>query len=313
MDLISVVIAVYNAENTLKKCVDSILAQTYKDFEIILVNDCSKDGSFAICEDYSKHHDNIVTITNKNNMGVSVTRNNGIERSNGKYICFVDSDDYVEPDYLEKLYTYYQKYNTVPICGFVYHDEFGNQPPREYKWSGGDEIVSLGKAFQLSSELYLTALWNKIFDCEAIKKHNIRFDQTLSMGEDLKFTLEYFQKCELDCVFAFCDTLYHYTRLSNNTLMSEFGSRDIFQSIELSKLIRDLAIKYNPNADEELENAIVETKNTYTYSVLRDKRISWKQQYQKIKTYEPNYSIVEFLSGKLIMVKEKIRAVICKK
>lgn len=104
MDLISVVVAVYNAENTIKKCVDSLLSQTYDNTEIILVNDCSGDGSLKICREYEATNKNITVIDSKSNEGVSATRNKGIDISKGKYICFVDSDDYVEDNYLERLY-----------------------------------------------------------------------------------------------------------------------------------------------------------------------------------------------------------------
>ena len=107
MDKISIVVAVYNAEKTLKKCVDSLLNQTYNNIEIILVNDCSKDNSLDICNEYSKANDNVKVISNDRNYGVSDTRNNGIDNSTGEYICFVDSDDYVESNYIEVLYYYY--------------------------------------------------------------------------------------------------------------------------------------------------------------------------------------------------------------
>ena len=151
MDKISIVVAVYNAEKTLKKCVDSLLNQTYNNIEIILVNDCSKDNSLDICNEYSKANDNVKVISNDRNYGVSDTRNNGIDNSTGEYICFVDSDDYVESNYIEVLYYYYQKYNTVPICGFVYHDEYNHEKPVKYSWSGDEGLVSLGEAFRLKS------------------------------------------------------------------------------------------------------------------------------------------------------------------
>lgn len=135
MDKISIVVAVYNAEKTLKKCVDSLIGQTLKNTEIILVNDCSKDNSSSICKQYESEYSNVIAIDNPYNVGVSATRNNGIEKAKGDYICFVDSDDYVEPDYLEQLLNNFKKYNTVPICGFIYHDEVNRCEPVKYSWS----------------------------------------------------------------------------------------------------------------------------------------------------------------------------------
>ena len=152
MDLITVVVPVYNAEKTIGKCVDSLLSQSYKNVEVILVNDCSNDRSLDICNEYANKHGNVRVLSNEKNLGVSYTRNRGIDATNGKYICFVDSDDYVDNDYLEILYNIYQEYNLFPICGFIFHDEYSGVKPVEYRWSGGSEKVSLGEAFRLNDE-----------------------------------------------------------------------------------------------------------------------------------------------------------------
>ena len=312
MDLISVVVAVYNAEKTLEKCVDSLLNQTYKNTEIILVNDCSKDNSLAICENYAKNNSNILVVDNPKNMKVSATRNNGIKASSGKYICFVDSDDYVEPNYLEVLYSYYQKYNTVPICGFVYHDEVNKCTPVTYKWSRGDELVSLGEAFKLYDELYLTALWNKLFDNEKIKENGILFDENLSMGEDLRFSVEYLAKDEAKEVYVFTAPLYHYTKLSNDTLMSQFAKNGIDGGVENLNLIKSLAQKYNPNVDSIYNEEIEKLKNNLIYFLVRDKEFSRKVKIEKIREFKPDFSKKEYRKHRLIFYKEFIYTVLKK-
>ena len=304
MDLISIVVAVYNAEQTLKKCVDSLLAQTYKNTEIILVNDCSTDNSLSVCKEYESKYENVIVVDNEKNSGVSFTRNQGIKASKGKYICFVDSDDYVEPDYLEVLYNCYQKYNTVPICGFVYHDEVDNRPPVNYVWSGGDELVSLGEAFRLYDELYLTALWNKLFSVRKIKENNLLFDIKLSMGEDLKFSVEYFQKTNTEKVYVFSDTLYHYTKLTNSSLMSKFARNGIDGGLESLQLIRDLAINFNPNADVIYNLEIERLKNNLIYFLIRDKSFSKKEKIEKIREFKPDFSKRDYRRNRLIFYKE---------
>ena len=304
MDLISIVVAVYNAEQTLKKCVDSLLAQTYKNTEIILVNDCSTDNSLSVCKEYESKYENVIVVDNEKNSGVSFTRNQGIKASKGKYICFVDSDDYVEPDYLEELYKCYQKYNTVPICGIVYHDEVDNRPPVNYVWSGGDELVSLGDAFRLYDELYLTALWNKLFSVRKIKENNLLFDIKLSMGEDLKFSVEYFQKTNTEYVYVFSDTLYHYTKLTNSTLMSKFARNGIDGGLESLQLIRDLAINFNPNADVIYNLEIERLKNNLIYFLIRDKSFSKKEKIEKIREFKPDFSKRDYRGSRLIFYKE---------
>ena len=98
--LISIIIPVYNSENYLKKCIDSVLSQTYKDIEVIIVNDGSKDNSDKICKNYADQDSRIKYYSQKNS-GVSVTRNNGIKYSSGAYIAFLDSDDYIESNFCE--------------------------------------------------------------------------------------------------------------------------------------------------------------------------------------------------------------------
>lgn len=305
MDLISIVVAVYNAEKTIKKCVDSLLGQTYKNIEIILIDDGSVDSSGEICDEYAKTNDRIRVIHQKNS-GVSAARNIGIEASAGKYICFVDSDDYVEAVYAETMLNCYKEHSTVPICGFVYHDEVNKMSPRSYVWSGGAELVSLGESFRLNAELYLTALWNKLFDNDEIKKHNIRFDENLSMGEDLRFSVEYFQKTNTENVFAFSDTLYHYTKLSEDTLMSEFARGDIQEAIKSLELIKELTIKYNENAENKFQAAVARLKDNYIYFIMRDKKYDKTSKMKQIRNFYPEFSYKEYRKNRLAVYKELI-------
>lgn len=309
MDKISIVVAVYNAEKYLKKCIDSLLNQTYENIEIILVNDSSNDSSLLICNEYSSRYTNVTTLNNESNLGVSATRNKGIDLSTGDYICFVDSDDYVEPDYIQKLYFYYKKYNTVPICGFVYHDEYNHCKPVNYTWSGGNELVSLGEAFKLNDELYLTALWNKLFDNNLIKNNNIRFDEKLSMGEDLRFSVEYLQMTNLDSVFAFSDTLYHYTKLSDTTLMSNFARNGISNGVENLTIIKKLVEKYNPNANTIYDIKVKRLINNVIYFIVRDKSLTDREKLNSIKKFAPDFNKSDLRKEKLAALKEKIAKV----
>lgn len=304
--LISIVVAVYNAEKYLEKCLDSLINQTYENTEIILVNDFSKDNSLDICKKYEQKYENIILLNNLENLGVSATRNNGIQKSTGEYICFVDSDDYVENVYLEKLFYYYKKYDTVPICGFIYHDEFNHEPPKTYSWSEGEELVSLGKAFKLNSELYLTALWNKLFDNRIIKKYNILFDESISIGEDLRFSIDYFNKSNKEFVYAFSDPLYHYTKLTDDSLMSNLLKSDFNSAFDRLKMIRDLGKKYNNNIDIEFKKASDNLSNYYIYFIIRHKSYSIKSKYNKIKSFYPSYSYYNLFLDLISCAKEKI-------
>ena len=115
-DLISVIIPIYKVEKYLKKCIDSVINQTYKNLEIILVNDGSPDSCREICEEY-ENKDNRIVIINKENGGLSDARNAGIDIAKGKYIAFIDSDDYVSNDYIEYMYNLILKYSSkMSIC-----------------------------------------------------------------------------------------------------------------------------------------------------------------------------------------------------
>lgn len=307
MDKISIVVAVYNAENTLKKCVDSLLSQTYGNTEIILVNDCSKDESLNICNEYASQNNNVIVVNNPQNQGVSATRNNGIDVASGKYICFVDSDDYVENNYLEQLHYYAEKYNTVPICGFVYHDEFNHQNPVKYQWSGGDELVSLGESFRLNRELYLTALWNKLFLLDPIKKYGIKFDTSISIGEDLRFSVEYFEKYNLGEVYAFTATLYHYMKISESNLLSNFTD-DIESGFENLRVILGLEKRYNDDAEKNYSIAYNSLKENYIYHIVRDQSMSRAEKLRKIRAFAPDYGNVDYIKSIIMILKEKVSA-----
>lgn len=306
MDKISIVVAVYNAEKYLKKCIESLLNQTYDNFEIILVNDFSTDNSLEICIQYSHLYSNILTFSNEINYGVSATRNRGIDISSGEYICFVDSDDYVEPDYLEKLYGYYRKYNTIPICGFLFHDEYNHCEPVSYSWSGGNELVSLGEAFKLYDELYLTALWNKLFDTNLIKLHNIRFDENLSRGEDLRFTINYLDRLNMTCVFAFTDTLYHYNKLTNTSLMSNIDIETINNSIENLHLIGDIVKKFDKDINKTYLTKLKKLKENYVYWIIHKNEFKDKDKFNLIVSFMPDFTKKEFYRAKFMVFKEKI-------
>ena len=121
--MVSVIIPIYNAENTIEKCVESIVYGQLHEIEIILIDDCSKDASWNICQLLSIKFPNVFCYQNKKNSGVSYTRNYGLGKANGKYILFVDSDDWVSGKYAYKLLENALQYtNSLIICGLHYHD-----------------------------------------------------------------------------------------------------------------------------------------------------------------------------------------------
>ncbi len=163
-ELISVVVPVYNVEKYLQRCLESVLAQTYKDIEIILVDDGSTDNSGQICDQYA-NKDNRIIVIHKPNGGLSDARNAGIEILHGKYVTFIDSDDWIEPSFVEYLHSLITNSNAdMSVCDFNYIDaenKLYNSPSkdgREYVWSRKEavEMLLVGKKME-------TSAWGKMY------------------------------------------------------------------------------------------------------------------------------------------------------
>lgn len=187
----SVVIPVYNAQNTLGRCVDSWLAQTRTDLEVILVDDGSADQSGRLCEKYAQQ-DKRIRVIHQANAGVSAARNAGIESAEGEFLLFTDSDDYVEPDYLERMSRFQQETGAdLVLCGY-HHLYDGADIQKAPKPAGAYEFSNHPEEFlRLYEQGFLNMPWNKLYKKELAG----RFDSSLSLGEDLLFNLEYLRTC----------------------------------------------------------------------------------------------------------------------
>lgn len=189
--LISVIVPVYNAENTLRQCVDSILGQEYRDFELLLIDDGSKDNSPAICDEYAAK-DSRVIVFHKENAGVSAARNKGLEKARGEWITFIDSDDYISEDYFRGVEGCKQQ---LLITGF--RDEVGGNVSDNVKMVSAiyqsPEDVSLFIRTQVSSNMVLRGPWGKFYRREIIR--NQVFNTQMKLGEDTCFVFDYLAKC----------------------------------------------------------------------------------------------------------------------
>ena len=169
MPEISVIVPVHNCEKYIEKCINSILNQTFKDFELILVNDGSSDNSGKVC-DYFKEKDSRVKIVHQKNMGVSVARNVGLDVSEGKYIGFIDGDDYIESDMYEFLYNNIKKNEAeVAICGIanIFMKNNGSEKlTRQISDFSGVKVLNGEEAFSesLKSKIFSVNPVNKLFD-----------------------------------------------------------------------------------------------------------------------------------------------------
>lgn len=191
---ISVIVPVYNMVEHLDKAVNTLLKQTYNNYEIILVDDGSTDGSDALCDYFANRYKKIKVIHKKNG-GLSSARNRGIEESSGQYIIFPDPDDWVDKRYLQSLIELKIKYDSdLEICGHYVVDcknvVVHNSNGKEIYYQKEKAILSLVKSHQ-----YCGFAWNKLYHMDIIKKNNLRFDEELGMAQDLHFAFRYILLC----------------------------------------------------------------------------------------------------------------------
>ena len=219
MKTVSVIIPVYKVEPYLKMCVESVLKQTYPYLDIVLVDDGSPDKCPEICDEFAKK-DSRIQVIHKQNGGLSSARNAGIDVAFGEYICFIDSDDYIETDMVEKLLEGIEKNNgDVCICGYsvdIYNesgDEVSNRdliPP----------CSNIDKQLSLREYEYILGIcgyaWNKLYRREFLQKYNLRFQEKISLVEDLLFNSTVFCAGAKVCFIHYSG--YHYIQRQRETL-----------------------------------------------------------------------------------------------
>lgn len=216
--MISIIIPVYNVEKYLDQCLESVLNQSHADFECILVNDGSTDNSGNICDKWAKKEPRI-KVFHQENQGVSATRNYGIDKSQGEYIVFVDSDDWVDIDYLETLM---EEDSDLVISGDLIETLDGpikkNIPDEKRQIPISSKY--LNEFSQLVESHLLFGPVFKRYKTSIIKNNQIYFNKDLSCGEDLVFNFEYLK--HVTNIYTIPKATYHYRRFESNTLSTIF-------------------------------------------------------------------------------------------
>ena len=214
--LISVIVPIYKVEKYLPECVESILAQSYKNLEIILVDDDSPDGCPALCDDYAKK-DKRIKVIHKKNGGLSDARNAGIDAATGEYICFVDSDDYVAKDYVKKLYeALYGNDADMSVCGYKYVLENGVKEKGEAPKAG---LLTEDNYWpKVYDGMYITFVvaWNKLYGKNIFKK--IRYKKGM-INEDEIILHKILSQCRKIAVIE--DPLYFYRKREDSIMGKE--------------------------------------------------------------------------------------------
>lgn len=278
-DKISIIVPIYNVEDYLECCIDSIIEQTYKNLEIILVNDGSTDSSLNICKKYAKKDKRII-IVDKVNGGLSDARNAGLEKATGKYVMFTDSDDFLMIDAVEKLYNGIKEHNVEFItANFIFVNNDGTpwkKPMFSSKFNEGE--ISIDEYHQ-SFYLMNSGVWNKLFKKEFLDKNKLKF-QVGMPAEDAIFTTLAFLKAKKS--YYLKDIVYNYRQRDtkkNNLSISFNCSVDYFKGISKAyKIVYKNFEKYNQ-------------MNFYRYYYAKS----------------TSYILYKFIDSRLLTNKEKIK------
>lgn len=263
--LISIIVPSYNVEKYLLRCLDSINNQSFQDYEVILVNDGSTDSTGDICEQYCRKHPKFRVI-HKHNEGLGYARNTGLDYAKGKYICFIDSDDYIEKDMLKNLYECL-KANNADTCIGGFKRVFSNRTEEHTNPLAGkvfnkdnikDEILvrMLGKRSNGADNLEMS-VWKILFSNKIIKENNIRFpSERVYISEDIVFDLEYYSKAKCVCMsdfngYCYCDNEGTLTTKYN----SERYKKQKFLYDYLCKRTKELGI-YNDSKERMMTTLI---------------------------------------------------------
>lgn len=209
--MVSIIVPIYNAEQYLRRCVDSILNQEYTDFELLLVNDGSTDASGDICEEY-RDQDSRVIVIQKENTGVSDSRNRALDRARGKYLQFLDSDDWITPDATRLFVRAAEEYGCDMVISDFYRVVGERLSP---KGDIEEEGVLTREEFaahmmENPADFYYGVLWNKLYRRDIVEEHNLRMDTDISWCEDFMFNLEYIRYAKV--FYALHAPIYYYVK-----------------------------------------------------------------------------------------------------
>ena len=250
--MISVIVPVYNNAEDIARCLDSILAQELDDIEIVAVNDGSTDASGAILDRYAAKYPN-VRVIHKENGGVTSARLRGLSETTGHWIAFVDGDDYIEPDMLERLLKNATTYNAeISHCG--YRMVF----PSRVDWYYNTGVLTEQPGKQglydlLEGRFVEPALWNKLYRRELFDGLAAWMDTSIRVNEDLLMNAFLFRKANMAIHEDFCP--YHYILRQGSAMVSQFNEHKLKDPLRVVDIL--LAEETDPKAREILENRLV--------------------------------------------------------
>ena len=264
--LVSIIVPVYNVQNSVARCLESICAQTWKNIEIILVNDGSRDESFSVCEQFREKDPRIVLV-DKSNSGVSDTRNCGMTLASGKYVQFVDSDDYIEPDFTERLVTAAETNNADLVIAPYWMvipatsckagqaleslqenlgiEEKRPDDVREYGFlpeGTYDRDTFALRLMEKPASFFYSVLWNKLYRRDILVDNHLQFTSEVRWAEDLVFNLEYILYANV--FVSIPKAGYHYVQNPQSICHTQINLASIVQNkLQVFRYYKELYTK----------------------------------------------------------------------
>ena len=312
-NLITVVIPVYNMGHLLPKSIDCLLSQTYKNYEILIIDDGSTDNSGAVCDEIAKQ-DNRIKVIHKENGGISSARNCGIENAKGDFIIFPDPDDFVEDDYLQRFIDLYEEYQTdLEICGHFVDDD--NKSVVHNK-NGKKSLIDKENAINIlmRPDGFCGFSWNKLYHVDIIKKNDLRFDEELGMAQDLHFTFRYLLNCE-KVVYDPTPTYHYYQHIGGVTNAKSPLSKRKISGLKTYEKIAELAGDTYPKAKNLAFSTIFNMSMHFIYiyyqSKMQDKELLKKlkgnlKTYKKYFFNDERYSTSHKILGRIVLISPKL-------
>ena len=334
MPKVSIIVPVYNTENYIGRCIESILSQSYTDFELILINDGSKDKSADIIKSYKD--DRIIFIDNDNN-GVSETRNIGIRKAKGEYIQFIDSDDFIDKDMLKDTLDVLESKNADTVITGLYLDIEQNSKVNtsiqtfDYYEAKDKKDIAINVLKRMGGT-YINSPINKLYKRSILVENNIFMDKNIDLGEDFIFNLAYLAHCNSVVFSNKC--YYHYWMKIENNLTFKFRenklelmnlmyekSNDYFKSSGLSideyRELNNLFIKWMYSCFIDLHNSGCNLtykekinylkKSIYKYKNITNNTVNLGLISKILKAALRYPLIVLFISKMMYIIKVKCR------
>ena len=302
-DKVSIIVPVYNVEKYIEKCLKSLISQSYKNIEIILIDDGSKDNSGKICDTY-KRKDSRIKVIHKENAGVSEARNLGIQKATGRYLCFVDADDFVMNDYIEYMHQLIVKESSdIAVCTKMFSNFNEEQ--------SSDEMIEVldgeNAIIRILNYRMPIGVYSRIFKKDLIKDNGIKFLKDIYMGEGFNFNVACFQKAKKVIISNY--KVYYYRRDNTTSATSDFSIKKCENSLYAMKVMNNNLLIRTNHVINSWKYAVWRTySDAFDYMCLGNGK---KENIEKFKEYKyyikNNYKIYKKVD---ISKKDKYRAIL---